>query len=248
MLAKAVLYPRCVVKKRIGLFLAPFFEELTILIPSESEIEKVSYYSKDLPIDIKPLVTSPLGDDVKRFDSSIKALESWGEQMGLGDSVNFETFYTALSNTTDQEVKEVMSAIKGKEEEEVKMAARIFLALSLEADLREDELEEEMELIEKKTKKLTQLVNEEEEILLERQPISRFIEPINRARERLTAWARFAFENGSLRGVWPVGESVAVKDLVDATFEGIVKRAADSQVFEILLPSKEFIKENTYLL
>lgn len=244
MLAKAILYPRCIVKKRIGLFLAPFFEELFVIAPSESGAEKIALYSKDIPVDVKPLVPSPLGEDSEKFDSNIKALEIWAQQMGLGESGNFESFYSALANAPDQEVKEVMKAIKGEEDNEIKMATRIFLALSIDADIREDELEEEMELIEKKTKRLTQLVNDEESILEEKEAASKFVAPINRAKERLCAWAQFAFEEGDFIGdIWPVGESVVIKDHIDVAFEGLKKRSSN-QIFEIVLPSKEFIKNN----
>ena len=240
---EAILYPRCFLKTKLGSFLSLFFKQIVILSPSELDSDKIK--SNDfghLSLSVIPWVASPLGDEAKELDAGIKALTSWGEQLGLGQSVTFETFYSALSSSQDEEVRSVMNALKGKDQEDIIMAARAFLSLSVEADKREDELDREIELVEKRAKHISQLV--EDGSLVDEKKGYYFVEPLSKARERLRAWARLFVSASHRPGAWPVGESIAIKDLLDAAYEGVSGGKIAQDIMTVYLPQDEELIKN----
>ncbi len=240
---EGILYPRCFLKTKLGAFLSFFFKQIVILSPSELDSDKIK--SNDfghLSLTVRPWVASPLGEEAKELDAGIKALTSWGEQLGLGQNVTFETYYSALSSSQDEEIKSVMNALKGKDHEDIIMAARAFLSLSVEADKREDELDREIELVEKRARHISELV--EDSTLVDNKRDYYFVEPIRKARERLRAWARlFAIAN-SRPWAWPIGESIAIKDLLDAAYEGLSGGRIARDIVTLYLPQDEELLKN----
>ncbi len=246
--SKAIIYPRCIVKKRIGSFLSLFFKEILVLCPSEMDRDKVlDPYFKDFSLKITPWVPSPMGEAAKDLEAGIRALTSWGEQLGLGRNVSFETFYTALSSSQDEEVRSMMETFKGKNKKDLVTAARAFLALSLEADKREDELDVEIEKVEEQAQKISQLV-EDSSLLPEAERPFYFVKPVNKVRERLRAWARLAFSEGSVPYAWPVGESIDVKDLMDSAYESLSGGVSALDVLDVYLPLEEKVLRDNNLI
>ncbi len=238
----AILYPRCMVKKKVGLLLAPFFEEIALLIPSRSDMSKVKWNYPEIPLKIKKILSLPVGYDPDEFSKGIEAMKRWGEQMGLGEQVTFETFYSALTSSQDDEIKNVIKAIKGKDEKDILTASRAFLSLSLETDIKEDELESEMESIDERTRRLSELVEEASELGQKREQET-FIEPLSKPRERLRAWIRLALKAKDVFDFWPVGESIEIKDILDASYEKITRGKFSKDITDFRLPEKDRLKD-----
>ena len=232
--SKAILYPTCFLRHRTALCASVFFSQVFVLAPSEDSSQLVSSDVADL-IDVVPMVRSPLGDKIEEFRNGLKAIKEWGEQIGLGSTINSETLYSALSQTGTQEIQEIISAIKRDSKEDLMMASRVFLKLSQDADRRLDELDREFERIEGKASRLSQLIEGGEDLLPAEGEGVGFIEPLNRAHERLKAWFRIAFSAPPSVQCWPIGESIAVKDIMDSAYESITKgrTPVDIAVFHI---------------
>ncbi len=246
---RALLYPRCFLKKKTGSFISLFFKELIVIVPSEADKEKKdAAYFHDFFLELHTILAGATGgvgpDELER---GVRALTRWGEQLGLGQSVNFETFYSALSSSQDSEVSSVMQAFKGEKKEDKFLAAMAFLALSAEADKREDELELELEKVENRAKRISELV-EEESILPEKRESFYYIQPLNRARERMRAWARVALSERDLPNAYPLGESIAVKDLMDAAFESLSGGKPVLDVFTFYIPLDEDIRRDRAMI
>ncbi len=238
--SKAILYPRCFVKRKTGSFMAPFFEELLVLSPTEADSTKIdtAHFENKYSLKVTSWIARENGKLSKELAQGIKALTEWGEQLGLGQSVSFETLYSALSSSQDSEMKSIMQALKGGKKEDRLTAALAFLSLSVEADKREDDLELELERVEERAKSISRLV-EDETILPEAQESYYYVRPLNKARERMRAWARLALSENHIPGAWPVGESIAVKDLVDAAYESLSGGKAVLDVMSVYIPAEE---------
>ena len=236
----AILYPSCFVKRKTGSFLAPFFKELEVIVPTEADGQKTdtSYFEDRYSLKVTPLTASENGQISEELEQGIRALTKWGEQIGLGQSVNFETFYSALSSSQDSEIQSVMQALKGGKKEDRLTAARAFLSLSVEADKREDDLESELERVEERAKRISRLV-EDESMVSEAQESYYFVRPLNKARERMRAWARLALSEAKIPGAWPVGESIAIKDLMDAAYESLSGGKTARDVMSLYIPAEE---------
>ncbi|NPA94766.1 MAG: hypothetical protein GXO58_04990 [Thermodesulfobacteria bacterium] len=245
---KALLYPRCYLKRKTGDLLSPFFKELIVMAPSEKDKEKIeSITSKLISSEVKAWLPSPLGDKADELQAGISALTQWGEQLGLGERLSFETLYSAITASQDSEVQSIMDALKGHDQEDVLMAARAFLALSLEADKREDELEAEIEKVEERARRISQLVEDASLLPQNERPVF-FIQPLSKARERLRAWVRLAFSAEKLPQAWPVGESIIIKDMLDTAYESVTKGKIPKDLFTIYMPLDETLLRNEDLI
>ncbi len=246
---KALLYPRCYIKRRIGQLLGLFFKDLAVMAPSESEKAKIESVTEALKsTEVTVWIPQPLGEErAKDLEAGISALTKWGEQLGLGESVSFETFYSAINSSQDKEIRSVMDALKGRHDEDVLMASRAFLALSLEADKREDELEAEIEKVEEKAKTISRLV-EDASLLPSGDRGIYYIQPLSKARERMRAWVRLAFSEKQLPSAWPVGESIAIKDLMDTAYESLSKGKVPIDIFSTYIPTDEALLQDEDLI
>ncbi len=238
--SKTILYPRCFVKRKTGLFMAPFFEELVVLSPSEADSTKIdtALFEDKYALKVTPWIARENDMVSEELAQGIKALTEWGEQIGLGQSVSFETLYSALSSSQNSEMQSVIQALKGGKKEDRLTAALAFLSLSVEADKREDDLELELERVEERAKSISRLV-EDETILPEAQESYYYVRPLNKAMERMKAWARLAFSEPHIPGAWPVGETIAVKDLVDAAYESLSGGKTVLDVMSVYIPAEE---------
>ena len=162
--------------------------------------------------------------------------------MGLGERLTFETFYSAFTSGQDDEIKSVIKAIKGKDEGDLLIASMVFLSLSLETDIKEDELETEMESIDERAKRLSAIVEDAPGHGWERSPET-FIEPLSSPRERLRAWIRLALKAKDALDYWPVGESIEVKDILDASYERITNGRFSRDMIDFRLPGMDKLKD-----
>jgi hypothetical protein len=225
---EALIYPVCYVRNQIRRLLSPFIGRLFVVpaledAPVAAQAPDGQEGQVPASPEIAILRRAPLGDRAEEFSQAIKALKSWGEQMRV--DTGLDTYYLAMKAgaTGSEEIEGIVDLIKGDKEVDRVFAARVFLALSQEADARKDEVEAELLKIHEESDKLSELVDGDSSIhsgpSLAGISLSH-VEPLDRARERLREWARLAFSGpGQRADAWPVGESIAVKDIMDSAYE-----------------------------
>ena len=221
--ASAFLYPACYMKSKSAAAVSLFLDQIFVVAPSEDSTEMVGPGLEINSMKISPILPSSLGDKLNDFKNALKALETWGEQVGLGGNMGFETLYSALSSSGNEDIQGIIGAIKGGKKEDILMASRFFLRLSMDADQRMDEMERELERVETDRSRISELVKG---LSSRGQETSGggtyFIEPLDRSRERLRAWTRTFFAGeGQVVNSWPLGESMSVKDLMDSAYESL---------------------------
>jgi len=64
---------------------------------------------------------------------------------------------------------------------------------------------------------------------------SPIIKPLLRATERLRAWA-LLWQKYTDPEPWPIGESIALKDLIDKSYEALQPREAPAEILDLVLP------------
>ena len=232
----ALLYPSCYLKYKAAAASSLFLGQVFVLAPSEDSVGLITEAQEVGSMRISPLPAHPLGDKLEDFKNGLKALEAWGEQVGLGGDIGFETLYSALQNSENEDIQGIIGAIKGSKKEDILMASRFFLRLSMEADRRMDMLEQELERVEKDESRISELVGGIKAEGGKQAAGACFIEPLNRPRERLRAWARTFFTGGSAEECWPLGESIAVKDLMDSAYESLSGGGSPLDVVVFSLP------------
>ncbi len=229
---EALIYPVCYARNQIRRLLSPFIgrlfvvpalEDAPVAAQDPDDPDRPSIRQGPASPEIAILKRAPLGDRAEEFSQAIKALKSWGEQMRV--DTGLDTYYLAMKAgaTGSEEIEGIVDLIKGDKEVDRVFAARVFLALSQEADARKDEVEAELLRIHEESDKLSELVDGDSSIHsgppLAGTSLSH-VEPLDRARERLREWTRLAFSGPGQRAeAWPVGESIAVKDIMDSAYE-----------------------------
>ncbi len=231
----ALLYPTCYLRYKSAVAASLFLDEMLVMAPSEDSVELVSQDREINAMRITPIVASPLGDRLEDFKNGLKALETWGEQLGLGGNTGFETLYSALMNSGNEDIQGIIGAIKGGKKEDILMASRLFLRLSMDADQRMDQLDRELEQVEMDATKISELV-EGLSTPKATEGTTFFIEPLNRVRERLRAWIRTFFSGVGVKQCWPVGESVSTKDLMDAAYESLSGGKSSMELARFSIP------------
>ncbi len=216
----ALLYPASYLRYKTAVAASIFLEEVHVLAPSEDSIELVSEKDEINSMRVVPVVAAPLGEKLDDFKNGLKALETWGEQMGLGGNTGFETLYSALMGSQNEDIQGIIGAIKGGNKEDILMASRFFLRLSMDADQRMDQLDKELEQVEMDESRISQLV-EGLSVHSREASTTFFIEPLNKAKERLRAWIRTFFAGGKVESSWPLGESISIKDIMDSAYESL---------------------------
>ncbi len=225
-----LLYPVCYARRQVLTLLAPFVTKVMVVPaleeapvgPTEESSKESSGHQPGLPA-VEALNRAPLNERKQEFSDAIRALKSWGEQMRV--DAGLDIYYLAMKagSTGSEEIESLVDLIKGDKDVDRIFAARVFLALSQEADMRRDEVDSELLKLHQESDRLKELVDGDSSIhsgpaLPEVSLLH--IEPLDRARERLREWARLAFTGpGEQADAWPLGESIAVKDLMDAAYE-----------------------------
>ncbi len=235
---RALLYPACYPRHRSASLVSLFMEELLVLAPSEDSAEIIGQIDEINSMHITPFLPSPLGDRLEDFQNGLKALEAWGEQLGLGGNTGFETLYSAIETSENEAIQGIIGAIRGGgSKEDLLLASRVFLRLSIDADQRMDQLNRELERVEKDQNRISQLVEGLKDAGQAEGTRRCFIEPLNRARERLKTWTRLFFSAAeSPQAFWPLGESITVKDLMDAAYESLTGGRAPLEPAALTVP------------
>ncbi len=221
----ALLYPVSYPKRHIRRYIAGFFDELHVLLPSEGRGEPGEMAGEDEPALITH-VPLPLGERLSWFQSLVKDWQQWAHQLGLGPEGTDASVVEAASRMVEESIQSIMSSIKGGEEGDDYLDAQVFLELAYELDVREDELSGELQEISCREEGLKDLLagpRVSEHGRQGRRPVR--VEPVVQVAKRLCAWARlFARWRHRPGGLCPVGEGINARDYMDSAYEAM-KRA-----------------------
>ena len=81
-----LLYPASYLRRDTMLRLDQVFSKLTLLVPTEKDINLPSP-SSDISMEIEATAPAPLGDRLDWFTGLISNWKSWAEEMGLGEKI-----------------------------------------------------------------------------------------------------------------------------------------------------------------
>jgi hypothetical protein len=239
-----LLYPASYLSKENGLRLAQLFREFTLLAPAEDEPQPYPASISD-HVEVTVAVPAPLGDRLASFNRIIKDWHAWARDMGLGRDTSPEIFLQSASLERNESITEIISSLKGPAAEDPLLDARLFLRLAADLDRKEDELSAELAQLEIQQGSLRSILQgpdagEPTQSSSERTG-NAMIQPISRPKERLRAWARLWRED-RIPGLWPVGESISIKDMMDQAYEALEPGQPASELLRLPLPLNHNIR------
>ena len=238
-----LLYPASYLRRDTMLRLNQVFSKLTLLVPTEEDIN-LSSTSSNCSMEIEATAPAPLGDRLGWFTGLISNWKSWAEEMGLGEKIPASTLIRAAEGE-EESLQGILNTLRGTEVPDPLLDARIFLRLSLDLDRRNDELQTDLDKMVIHEDKLKSILKDPGELTdsqgAPKAPYSPVIEPLLMTKERLRAWA-LLWQKYTGPRPWPIGESITVKDLVDEAYEALQPREAPVDLLDLVLPLDPNIK------
>ncbi len=224
-----------------------FFKRVSVICLTEDpELSPCMPGNISSPLYINRICPAPLEKGLGKFRKMLEQMRVWGEQMGLDNKTVAEAVHTDAFKPAGESISSILSSIKRKKADDPLLRARIFLQIALENDMQDDLLEMELLKLEKKKKQLTDIMGgdpHDEETGLTMPPDSAAanihgIRMLNMPQKRLNAWMKLAgrYAGASLDS-WPLGQSVATKDLLDKAYEKATGNTA-SELLNIHLPGE----------
>ena len=235
-----LLYPTCYLRQDTMLRLAQVFSKLTLLIPTE-DTQKISPYhpSSNCPMEIEAIAPAPLGERLEWFTGLINNWESWAKQMGLGQKIPASTLMSAAAGKEREEsIQTILNTLKkSTEATDPFLNAQIFLQLALDLDRQEDELHTDLGKLAVQEDRLKLILQGPGKLTDSPRPIeySPMIVPLVMAKERLKAWTML-WQKFTDKRLWPIGESIALKDLIDSAYGTLQPSAFPIDLLELALP------------
>jgi len=242
-----LIYPVNYLRHNTVNALSLMFKRVSILTPTEDEeLSPAKAPDFTTPLYVHRIIPSPLEKRIKRFRKILERMRLWGEQMGLDYKSVAESIHTDAFQPVEESISSILSSMKKKKVENQLVKTRVFLQLALENDMQDDLIDIEINKLEEKRKKLKEIMGEdssEKDI-----PVSMPAEPgaarlygvkmLNMPGKRLKAWMKLANRySDTPLDTWPIGESIAVKDIIDRAYEKATGRMA-VELMHLRLPSE----------
>ncbi|OPL14298.1 MAG: hypothetical protein AVO38_11675 [delta proteobacterium ML8_D] len=232
-----LLYPASYLRKDTMLRLNQVFSKLTLLLPSENFIS-LSPISNTCSMEIKANVPIPLGDRLEWFTEIVDNWKSWAEEIGLGEKTPASTLLSAAKGE-EESLQSILKKLRGDEVSDPLLDAQIFLQLSLDLDRRNDEVQIELDRMTIHEGKLKSILQDPLEITPSSDAFQKLyspaIKPLLRPKERLRAWA-LLWQKYTDPEPCPIGETIALKDLIDKSYEALQPREAPAEILNLVLP------------
>ena len=234
-----LLYPTCYLRQDTMLRLAQVFSKLTLLIPTEDTQISPYYPSSNCPMEIRAIAPAPLGERLGWFTDLISNWKSWSKQMGLGQKNPASTLMSAATaKEREESIQTILNTLKkSTEATDPFLNAQIFLQLALDLDRQEDELRTDLAKLVAQEDRLKLILQGPREPTDSPRPIkySPMIAPLAMAKERLKAWAML-WQKFIDKGPWPIGESIALKDLLDSAYGTLQPSVFPIDLLDLALP------------
>jgi hypothetical protein len=238
-----LLYPASYLRRDTMLRLDQVFSKLTLLVPTEKDINP-PYPASNCSMEIEAAAPAPLGDRLDWFTGLINNWKSWAEEMGLGEKIPASTLIRAAKGE-EESLQEILNTLRGTKVPDELMDARIFLQLSLDLDRRNDELQADFDRMIIHEDKLKSILKDPMEPIDSqgsgKGPYPPTIESLLMTKDRLRAWV-LLWQKHTDTGQWPIGEGIAVKDLVDKAYEVLQPKEAPADLLDLVLPLDPNIK------
>jgi len=232
-----LLYPASYLRRDTMLRLNQVFSKLTLLLPTEN-FTSLSPISNTCSMEIEANVPIPLGDKLGWFTEIVNNWNSWAKEMGLGEKIPASTLLSAAKGE-EESLQGILKKLKGDEVSDPLLDAQIFQQLSLDLDRRNDEVQTELNRMTIHEDKLKSILEDPLETTGSsdgfQKLYSPIIKPLLRAKERLRAWA-LLWQKYTDPEPWPIGESIALKDLIDKSYEALQPREAPAEILDLVLP------------
>jgi len=234
-----LLYPTCYLRQDTMLRLAQVFSKLTLLIPTEDTQISPYHPLSNSPMEIEVITPAPLGERLGWFTDLISNWESWAKQMGLGQKIPASTLMSAATGKEREEsIQTILNTLKkSTEATDPFLNAQIFLQLALDLDRQEDELRTDLCKLAAQEDRLKLILQGPGKLTDSPRPIkySPMIVPLVMAKERLKAWAML-WQKFTDKGPWPIGESIALKDLLDSAYGTLQPSVFPIDLLDLALP------------
>ncbi len=226
--------------------LSLFFSSVNVISPTDDpELSPVKAPEISTPLYIHRITPAPL-QKKKRFRKILQQMRTWGEQMGLDNRTVAESVHTEAFQPASESITGILSSIKQKKESDPLLQTRVFLQIALENDMQDDLLALEIKKLEKKKQRLAEIMGDElpEEDTGISRPMEQShsdlygIKMLNMPERRMEAWMRLAnrYDDTPL-DTWPLGESIAIKDIMDRAYEKASGRIA-IELLNLKLPAE----------
>ncbi len=225
---RAILYPVTYPKRHIRGHLSRFFKEIHVLLPSEKNV--TGSVANGDNAGIAPVIAHvpvPLGDRREWFEAILKDWQQWASQIGLGREGTDAAVMEAASYAMEESLQSIVASIKGTEQDDEDLKARLFLELALELDMREDELSSDLHEVAFREKKLKDLLAGPAGPGRQKAQNNReAVAPLAQGKRRLRAWARLYAQWKDAPELCPVGEGINIKDEMDQAYESLRRQPA----------------------
>ena len=233
-----LLYPATYLRKNTMERIAQVFSKLTVLVPTEDVDSTAFPSSSNSSMTINTAAPAPLGDRLDWFTDLIRNWKAWAEEMGLGEKFPASALLTSATGE-EESVLAILNALKDKEEPDPLLEAQIFLHLAFDLDRREDELRIALDEVAVREDKLKSILQDPDKPTDPSVPPKNahtpMIEPLSRAKEHLKAWAML-WDKLPAGELWLIGESIAIKDLLDSAYEALRPGACPVDLLNLILP------------
>jgi hypothetical protein len=206
----------------------------------------VDYY-EEYPLAVRCVTPAPLGRRLDGFNSLVRDVKVWASQLGAGESLHFDNIMALVEQQQASEsVQEIMHDIKGRKEGRILAVSRLFLRLSIENDMRQQELDRELQSVRDAGQLITEILGGENEPDLADSHIldnvscllEESLPELGMVRQRIRSWTAISskYEDRPLNAI-PLGTGMGVKDRMDIAFESIAgKDAIPVELLELHLP------------
>lgn len=229
--------------------LSLLFSRVNIICPTENEdLSPCSAPGTGDRLYINRVITSPLGKKQKKFRGLLDQMRRWGKQMGLDNRSVAESIHTEAFKPAIESITSILTSMREKKTQDPLLKTRLFLQIALENDMQDDLLAIEVKTLEKKQHDLTAIMggtphktDPSISMAPERFPANPYgIKMLNMPAKRIKAWMKLAnrYQDEPLQ-TWPVGESIAAKDIMDRAYEKATGHVA-IDLMNIQMPAETY--------
>jgi len=227
---QALLYPATRPRRATVARIRQAFGGITVLLPAE---DLALSGSPDMPIDT--IVPALLEDRLSWFNRLIADWKAWARDMGPGHGMLAEAIGRSTAYGPDETTQGIMDELRHNTADNPLLDAQLILRIAHETDERDEALEEEIEGLAPMEEALRLALHGETEGRgSSSQGLPPSIPPLERPALRLRAWAVLA-RKADTKGLLPLGEGIAVKDLVDRSYESLTHGKPPREILRLWL-------------
>ncbi len=178
-------------------------------------------------------------EELERVKGLLGELKHWATALGLGSGLSAAQLLDAMRRYQEESVQEIVDLLKKRSERDDLANCLLFLALSEQADSEDDLLDHELEQLGQEQARLKTIIQGvEERVIQERMaPRLRPLPELSSPRQRMRAWTMaLTLVQGLPEGTIPLGLTIGIKDLLEATGERRMKGPVGRDLTSFSIP------------